>query len=1160
MPSLRGSIAIVVLLSLAWSLQADAQPALKRNEDQEARRDFFHEAIEPILIGRCLECHGEARKGDLDLRSGASATAGGESGSAIEPGSPDDSLLYEHVSSEAMPPDKPLSQPEVAAIRKWIADGAYFPAQPLHPFARTTTSRAGFDWWSLQPLQEVDPPATTDAPLAWKAGAVDRFIYAKLAEKGLQPSPPADPRTLIRRATFDLTGLPPTPKEVQAFLLACRQETGAPNKVGNRAYAELIGHLLQSERYGEQWGRHWLDVVRFGESNGFERNVIHNSVWPFRDYVIRSFNEDKPFDRFIAEHLAGDVLAPEDPQVAVGTAFLVCGPYDNVGNQDAAAAARIRANTIDEMIRATGEAFLGLTVGCARCHDHKFDPISQQDYYGLYATLAGVRHGERTLLSQPSRQHQQQIALIERSIEKIEDRLRRFQRPAFVGRTIILDDEMPQTPGGDSPTTASVTRLEPQRGHGTNPAGTARGFRDDPGDVDRTPNISQRRYHWWDNRLGVDFFAWNPAAAGRFRVWLSWGCGWPTHTENARYVLDVDGNLGTQDDQELIATVDQRHFAGGGPDKLPKLALWSGFLDAGVHEFGETSRIVLRGGSRGQAVTADVIVLQEEPASTSDDAGPPQPRLRPAVHAKRNVEPIEPVKARYLRFAVQATNSLEPCIDELEAYSVERDDSRARNVALAAAGAKAKSSGDYAGNPKHKLAHVNDGRYGNSFSWISNQKGGGWVQIEFAEEQTIDRIVWGRDREEKYTDRLARSYEIAVATKPDAWKVVATSSDRLPFEGAKNWPAASPAFTLAQQQAKQARPLLQQLETLRAKADKLRAETKPLKWWVGTFQQVNGPFHVFLGGSPQRRGKQVQPAGMETLRHSLPVYQLPANSPEKDRRLALAQWIARDDNPLTLRVLTNRIWHYHFGRGIVGTPSDFGFMGGRPSHPELLDWLASELRENGWRLKPLHREIMLSQTYRQASSFREQAAEIDADTRLLWRFPPRRLEAEEIRDTALAIAGKLDCRMGGPGFRLFKYVQDNVATYHPLDKHGPQTYRRAVYHHRARAMQIDLLTEFDAPDCAFSAPRRSSTTTPLQALTLMNHSFTLDMAEALAERIVQDVGGSDRQKCVSRAFELAFNRPPDGTERKAASSLVDSHGLRALCRALLNANEFIYLN
>jgi hypothetical protein len=276
--------------------------------------------------------------------------------------------------------------------------------------------------------------------------------------------------------------------------------------------------------------------------------------------------------------------------------------------------------------------------------------------------------------------------------------------------------------------------------------------------------------------------------------------------------------------------------------------------------------------------------------------------------------------------------------------------------------------------------------------------------------------------------------------------------------------------------------------------------------------------------------------------------------------MKLADWIAADSNPLTSRVLANRLWHYHFGTGLVATPSDFGQMGSPASHPELLDWLATQLRAGGWRLKPLHRLIVLSQTYRQSSEFREDAALVDASARLLWRFPPRRLTGEELRDSMLSVAGVLDLEaVGGPGFRLYQYLEDNVATYVPLDTIGPETYRRAVYHQNARAARVDVMSDFDCPDPAFSAPNRPSTTTPLQALTLLNHQFTLDMAAALAVRLRREAG-ADAEAQVRRAWQLLFSREPDEVELSRSAAFLAETDLTTFCRALLNANEFLYVD
>jgi hypothetical protein len=288
------------------------------------------------------------------------------------------------------------------------------------------------------------------------------------------------------------------------------------------------------------------------------------------------------------------------------------------------------------------------------------------------------------------------------------------------------------------------------------------------------------------------------------------------------------------------------------------------------------------------------------------------------------------------------------------------------------------------------------------------------------------------------------------------------------------------------------------------------------------------------------------------------AYSLETKTAEGERRVALAKWLTAPDNPLTARVLVNRVWQHHFGKGLVDTPSDFGYMGSRPTHPNMLDWLAHELQRNGWKLKPLHRLIMTSQAYRQSGDWQAAAARQDAESRFLWRFPPRRLGAEEIRDTLLQVVGKLDFTMGGPGFKLYEYQQDNVATYVPLDKHGPETYRRAIYHHNARAARVDILTDFDCPDPAFAEPRRASTTTPLQALTLMNHSFSLEMTRFFVERVQREAGDANSQ--VRRAFLLTFAREPTEEEQRAGEAIIITHGLKAFCRALLNSNELIHVN
>ena len=722
---------------------------------------------------------------------------------------------------------EPLSAEEVDLIRRWIAEGAAWP----EGIALRERSKAGTDWWSLRPLADPRPPTPMGLPAAWAAHPIDRFLGAALVEQGLRPSPTADRRTLIRRITFDLTGLPPTPEEIEAF-----EADSSP-----LAYESLVDRLLASPRYGERWGRHWLDVVRFGESNGFERNVLINDLWPFRDYVIRSFNEDKPFDRLVLEHLAGDVLAPGDPAVAVGTAFLVCGPYDNVGNQDAAQAAQIRADAIDEMVRAASETFLGMTIGCARCHDHKFDPIKQADYYALNATFAGVQHGSRELATEAARREREaRIAPLAADRSRLEQ-----ERSALE--------------------TAALARIE--------------------------PSVSQLEARW-------------------------------TRPPADRY--------GTE---EAFPPVEARYV-----------------------------RLVVAG--------------------RDDD-----PDARAGFH-----------------------------IDEFEAWTAEETP---RNVAAVSAGGRADGSSRVAGDftEAYGAGLTIDGQFG--ARWIA---AGPELVITLARPERIGKVVFSSDRTRSIArdhglTKFVGDYRVEVSADGERWTEVASSADRLPHSPAHRRRRLLDAALTA---AERSRLATSRLELGRVNAG--LAAIEPLStWWVGQFRPAPGPFHIFLGGDPQRPGAPVEVTSPSFLDAVQSTYRLPAEANESERRLALARWLVAPENPLTPRVLANRLWHYHFGTGLVETPSDFGYMGGKPSHPELLDWLARQVHANGWRLKPLHRLIVTSQAYRQSSAFHAEAAAKDGTDRLLWRFPPRRLDAEEVRDAMLAVvggAGRADGRARVPAVSI----------------------------------------------------------------------------------------------------------------------------------------------
>lgn len=911
-----------------------------------ARRtvDFVSD-IEPIFKASCVSCHGpEKQKSGYRLDSKAAAFRGGETYTApLIPGDSAASPLL-HLVAGLVPDSKmpakgePLSVEQIGLLRAWIDQGAVWPEksqQEQDPIA---------SHWAFQPVKRPPVPAVPGSVAS--PNPIDAFILAALAEKNLSLSPEADRVTLIRRLYLVMLGMPPTPDEVATFVA-----DASPG-----AFERLVDQVLEDPRYGERWGRHWLDVIRFAETNGFETNRERPNAWKFRDYVIAAFNRDLPYDRFIREQIAGDSLG-----VDVATGFLVGGPVDIVGSPDIVLTSQQRADEIDDMVGTTGTAFLGLTVGCARCHSHKFDPISQREYYSLSAVYSGVRHGERPLPLPVERQ--QEVAKNEARIQELEKSL----QPFIAASSVI-------------------------------PPST------------------------------------NSSAKGR----------------------------------------------------------------------------------------------------------------RPAVNAVRNEEVLTPIQARYLRFTILASSGGEPAIDELEVWA------GGRNVALATNGTKPTASGTLPGYEIHKLEHLNDGRTGNSRSWISSESGRGWVQLEFAQEERIERVVWGRDRDGGFGDRVATSYRIEAARRPGEWQLVASSDDREPFKGRVEKPA-GPVYVfdkVSPAEATQGRQWLAELEAARQQRSVL---SKSPMVYAGNFSQP-GPTFRLHRGDPMLKREVVTPG---TLALFKPLT-LATNTPEPERRLKLAEWIASPENPLTPRVIMNRLWQHQFGVGLVSTPNDFGKNGVRPTHPELLDWLASELVAKGWSLKAMQRQILTSATWRQSSAPRADATRVDASTRLLWRFPPRRLEAEAIRDSILAVSGNLDRTAGGPSFFLHDVDRENVYHYHPKETFTAAETRRMVYAFKVRMEQDGIFGSFDCPDGSLVMPKRSVSTTPLQALNLFNSRFILQQADRLTARLKAEAGG-DLDKQVSRAWQLAFNRSPAAEEIQDALALMKEEGLPALCRAVLNANEFLFI-
>ena len=625
-------------------------------------------------------------------------------------------------------------------------------------------------------------------------------------------------------------------------------------------------------------------------------------------------------------------------------------------------------------------------------------------------------------------------------------------------------------------------------------------------------------------------------------------------------MLDDDGDLTTQVDQSELARIDQYYPAGVREGDTEHVALWSGLQSVGTVDLRATSKLILRGGDTGTGITADVIVLQETSASESGNL----PRLRAPVSPVQNTERFAPVTARFVRFTSFETinsNQHEPCIDELEIYAVSDP---SVNIALGSGGVVATSSGNYSEIGIHQLKHVNDGLYGNSHSWISNQQGGGWVQLELPEATEIDRIVWGRDRDGKFQDRLALRYELSVSPDGESWTTVARSDDRFaqgtPFD---------PLQTLLRNQPDDIPTDLPAIsaELDRWQSEKARLETPPLVYG-GTFRDPDMTW-LLRRGDPEQRVEQTVPAipAFLLLKSQSNHGEIQPAAPslgsssagitlEQERRLVLANWIASSENPLTARVMVNRIWLYHFGRGLVDTPSDFGVNGTPPSHPELLDWLAGEFIRSGWSVKHIHRLILNSATYRQSGRIAPDAATVDRDNRLLWRFPSRRLESEAIRDCMLAISGELNLQMGGPGFNFFK-ARGGLDGFPPVQDFKPEELRRMVYSHKVRMEQVPVFGAFDCPDAGQSTPRRGRSTTAIQALNLFNSSFVLDRADNFAVNV--NAISTDPRLSVSLAFLTAFGRSPSENELTASIAVASRHGLTALCRVLFNSSEFLFI-
>jgi hypothetical protein len=965
--------------------------------------DFFESKIRPVLSKHCYECHSaDARKlkGGLLLDSREGMRKGGFNGPAVVPGNVKDSLLIKALRHEGPKmPKEPLNKEIIADFVKWIEMGAPDPREGKAIAKRTVDIDAGRQFWSFQPLKVGELPAVKNA--AWVKTPIDRLILAKLEEKGLTPNGALTRERFIRRATFDLHGLPPTPAEIDAFVT-----DKAPD-----AYEKLIDRLLESEHVGERWSRHWLDVVRFAESGGYEFDKDRPTAHHYRDFVIKAFNRDMPFNEFVKLQVAGDHLAPLDFQAMSATGFLVAGPYP--GQTTAKTIQLIRYDHLDDMISTLGSSMLGLSLGCARCHEHKYDPIPQEDYYRLIANLSRTDSAEVKVNPDPE------------TFKKAKAAYEQAHAPLVKAR-----DEFEQ------------------------------------------------------NDLAKKLASW--AEANKDAKTPDW------------LILDAAPPKGSK--TKLVKQPDGSYLATGKPEKGDSFI----FTAHTMHKNIKAIRI---------EALADKTLPKMGPGH-----GPDGSFVLTSLHVNRSA--LDPaistkfVKLRPVKASVEDPNF--PLAGALD------DDKKT-----------GWSVGKLTGKDQAAVFEI-DGDANIGFD-------GG----------TILTVVMKFEGESFPIGRVRLS--------------IMTGDGPATLDGATEHQHASElrAFLTAGKEidSRQREPLGRWLRKFDKSVDAVyravedHAKKEPQPTLVNLFAATankGGDVHFLVRGEVEKKRELAKPGFVQVL----------MNDPKKDERwletkglpprVALANWLTDAEHGaghLLARVIVNRLWQHHMGKGIVGTPNDFGAQGNAPTHPELLDFLAAELIKNGWKLKPIHKLIMTSAVYQQSTELNAQAQKVDPANRLWWRRAPRRLEAEAIRDNILAVAGTLDPKMYGAG---------------TLDANNP---RRSIYLTVKRSQMVPFLQMFDVPEGMQSIGERSVTTVPTQSLAFMNSPLVRGAAQKLAARV------RTSPDPVDLAYRIALSRRPTEAESERMLSFIErqtagygktpqarDQALTDFCQVLLCLNEFIYVD
>ena len=861
------------------------------------------------------------------------------------------------------------------------------------------------EWWSRMPLLQPKVPKAEK----WGRNPVDRFILQKLRAHDLSPGSVASPSVLIRRLTYDLTGLPPSPSELSAFE---KEYASDPE----RAYEELVDRLLSSPRYGERFARHWLDVAKYADTCGYDKDKLRPHAWPYRDYVIRSFNQDKPYAQFVKEQIAGDFIYPDTEDGILGLGFLAAGPWDFIGHVEVPESktdGKVARNLDrDDMVSNVFNSFCATTIQCARCHEHKGDPIGQDHYYSLQSVFAAVDKADRVYGMDPKVARKKEELLIQ-------------QGELF--REISLAEKEIKKKGGEK-----LKKLD-----------------------DRLSKLQKS----------------NGVAT---RV--------PEHGYHSQIVQRPDSVKWVQVDL-------------GKRQKIKSVLLHACYDDfAGIGAgFGFPKRFKIIASNK-EDFSRNQILLDR----TKKDFV--NPRLEP-------VSFIVNSHARYLR--IEATKLAERKNDYILALAELRIlDENLENLAM---GRKVTAQDSIEAPIRWRKSNLTDGKWSKSKD-PENSKQLHALQKE--REIFLSSLQTDKERKE-------------LASKKKERKEVEKSLKALP-EGKMVY-AATTHF-------------------------KPRSNFKPTK---GKPRRI----HVLHRGEVNQPRDPVRPGTIPLLAKEKWEFDLPEVHDEAERRAALAEWIVREDHPLTWRAIINRIWQWHFGQPIVGTPNDFGPLGQSPTHPELLDWLAVYFRDSGGSFKKLHKLLVMSETYRQSSLEDGDKSKIDSSNQWLWRMNRRKLSAEEMRDAVLLVSGKLNLEMGGPGFYLFNLEQTAHSPhyyYHKFDPEDQKSHRRSIYRFVVRSQPNPFMTTLDCADSSQSTPRRNETLTALQALSLLNNKFTLAMSQHFANRLAQEGKGSGYQ--IKAGFELVAGRLPNPEEYQLLVQYEEKHGMANLCRSLFSLSEFSFID